>query len=306
MKIAVITIAYNEDYQYDSWKSYYEEYKDEVNLHIIVDNNSRKEYKEKIQKAFPDSVFIENDKNTGTTGAYNLGVKYALKDGADAIMFVSQDIRLEKGCITGLYDLLFSEEKIGMVAPLLLSGKDKDMIEEYGGTIDPKTIAVRKNYLRERITADLPDKLEVNFIAGGINMTKSEVYKKIGLLDESLFMYGEESDWGLRVINGGYKMVVAKKFKSWHEHIFITDSSSKNKFRSPMSFFLINRNRLALVRKYNRSAYLLFTVLKMFYEFPRANFRLLVNFQIKRIFANLLGILYGAAGKMTIPKILLK
>ena len=306
MKIAVITIAYNEDYQFDSWKSYYEEYKDEVHLHIIVDNNSRKEYKEKIRNAFPNSIYIESEKNTGTTGAYNLGVKYALKDGADAIMFVSQDIRLQKGCISGLYELLFSENKTGMVAPLLLSGKDKEMIEEYGGVIDPKTIAVKKNYMRERLSISLPDTLEVNFIAGGINMTKSEVYKKIGLLDEDLFMYGEEADWGLRVIKGGYKMVVTKKCLSWHEHIFITNSTAKSKFRSPMSFFLINRNRLALVKKYNSKSYLLFTILKMFYEFPRANFRLLMNFQFKRMYANIIGIFYGALGKMKIPGIVLR
>jgi GT2 family glycosyltransferase len=306
MKIAVITIAYNEDYQFDSWKSYYEEYMDEVNIHIIVDNNSRKEYKEMIRNAFPNSVYIESEKNTGTTGAYNLGVKYALKDGADAIMFVSQDIRLGKECISGLYDLLFSEDKIGMVAPLLLSGSNKEIIEQYGCTLDTKTLGVSLNFINRRITNDLPDTLEVNFIAGGINMTKSEVYEKIGLLDEDLFMYGEEADWGLRVIKGGYKMVVTKKCLSWHEHIFITNSSNKSKFRSPMSFFLINRNRLALVRKYNSRSYLFFTILKMFYEFPRVNFRLLINFQFKRIYANILGVFYGALGKMNIPEIFLR
>ncbi len=44
MKIAAITVTYNDDYKFDEWFQHYSEYKNELSQHIIVDNGSNKAF----------------------------------------------------------------------------------------------------------------------------------------------------------------------------------------------------------------------------------------------------------------------
>ena len=37
MNVAAITITYNDDYKFTEWLGHYQEYKDELYLHIVVD-----------------------------------------------------------------------------------------------------------------------------------------------------------------------------------------------------------------------------------------------------------------------------
>ena len=53
MKIAAITIYCNERFRADAWRKYYEEYKDDLYLHVIV-NNGNPEETEYLQELFPE------------------------------------------------------------------------------------------------------------------------------------------------------------------------------------------------------------------------------------------------------------
>lgn len=95
MKIAAITITYNDDYKFREWCIYYNEYKSEIDLHIIVDNGSEQQYLKQVKSFFTDSIIIERKTNGGCTGAYNNGLKMALeREDIDAILLIGNDIRL--------------------------------------------------------------------------------------------------------------------------------------------------------------------------------------------------------------------
>lgn len=55
MNVAAITITYNDDYKFTEWLGHYQEYKDELYLHIVVDNHSCEEYASKLRTFFPCS-----------------------------------------------------------------------------------------------------------------------------------------------------------------------------------------------------------------------------------------------------------
>lgn len=52
MNVAAITITYNDDYKFTEWLGHYQEYKDELYLHIVVDNHSCEEYASKLRTFF--------------------------------------------------------------------------------------------------------------------------------------------------------------------------------------------------------------------------------------------------------------
>lgn len=244
MKVACITISYNDDYKFEEWCNWYEIYKSELYLHIIVDNGSKKDFLDKVKSFFTDSHIIERKTNGGCTSAYNDGIKYALSDpNVDSIMLLGNDIKMKEGGITSLYNYLMSDEKLGMVGPLVLK-KDSDVIEDFGvniGTFINKFLY--KNVIKSQITVGL--NMYVDAVPGGVSLAKREYYEKVGLQDENLFMYSDERDMAYRTKEKGYKEGVTSSAVAWHQHIRCPFHDKRLK-----SNYLIARNRIYLEKKH--------------------------------------------------------
>lgn len=130
MKIACITVFCNEKFRLDNWKYYFSEYKDDISMHVIV-NNGNKEDTKILHEIFPDSIILESE-GSNLVRAYNIGTKYILKDKSiDAIMQITNDIKFKKGGIAELYKLLYSDKNIAVSGPVLLE-KDSNRVEVFG------------------------------------------------------------------------------------------------------------------------------------------------------------------------------
>jgi GT2 family glycosyltransferase len=245
MNVAAITITYNDGYKFREWYNHYLEYKDELFLHIIVDNGSDKDYIKLLDDTFIDSKIIKRTTNGGLTIAYNDGLTFALENKeVDAILIIGNDVRIEKGGTTKLYNFLMSRSDFGIVAPVLLA-KDSDIIDDFGCYISkflylkPQNVGCNVNEVNisERI---------VDTVTGGMSLSRREFYEQLGFQDENLFMYSDEVDLGLRAKRSAYKIAVTKSLKSWHQHI----NPGNRKTRLPYVGFLIGRNKLYLAYKH--------------------------------------------------------
>ena len=244
MKIASITIAYNEEYRFEGWCKWYEEYKDEIDYHIIVDNGSEPDYLEKVKSHFKESIIIERETNGGCTGADNSGIRYALQlPDVGAIMLLGGDIRLKPGTIEVLKKFLFSKNEYGMVGAVVFR-KDSNIIESYGDTVNK--IGIPHINYRNRHIEDVPQSLEVSYVGGGVNLAKREFYETVGLQDENLFMYNDEMDMFYRAKKLGIKEAVTKDAVAWHQHI---SYPSTNDLSWKMSY-LNGRNRVYIIKKH--------------------------------------------------------
>lgn len=245
MNIAAITITYNDDYKIKEWIDHYQFYKDEIYLHIVIDNSSNCNYLKQVETAFPDSVLIKRQTNGGCTIAYNDGIRYALANkNIDAIMLIGNDVRMEKGGVAKLYSFLMGNRAYGMVAPIMFS-KDSDTIEDFGSTITPFMIMNPIGY-KKKLEDFIFINHEVPAVMGGMNLAKRDFYEQIGLQDENLFMYSDEVDMGLRARNAGIKLAVTSGVKSWHQHI----NPPGNSIRLPFTSYLIGRNKVYLAQKH--------------------------------------------------------
>lgn len=244
MGIAVITIFCNESFRIPKWIEYYNLYKEEIDLHIVVNNGSKEGETEKLRGAFPDAILINLDVNGGVAAAYNAGIKYIIKNtDIDAVAFVGNDIKIEKGGLTELYKFLMENNSLGEVSPILL--KRDSMIIEDNGDYFTKNL-VMNEYDRGKVLSDDIQSHISDGLPGAINMAKIQMYKDIGLLDETLFMYSDEVDIGLRAMRYGYEFSSCAWVKAWHQH-----ENFKNKAtRDPWTNYLVIRNKVYLARKY--------------------------------------------------------
>lgn len=245
MKIASITVYCNEEFRLNDWLRYYNEYKNDIYKHIIVNNGNEKDT-ERLQKKFPDSIVLFSS-NKALTTAYNLAIKIALSEKQiDAIMLICNDIRLEPEGVVNLYEFLFSNYKFGMVSPVLLK-KDSEIIELYGANINPKNLSFIHLYAKHSLKDSLLNEVQYSAsLPGGMNLAKRSFYEKVGLQDEKLFMYSDEVDMGIRAKKNGFIMASTIKVKAWHQHVNRDNVNS----RSPLAGFLMGRNEIYLAKKH--------------------------------------------------------
>lgn len=272
MNVAAVTITYNDGFKFNEWYSHYLEYKDELYMHIIIDNGSEQEYVDKVCSTFTNSKIIKRTKNGGLTLAYNEGFRYALDDkNVDAIMVIANDVRIEKGSTTKLYNFLYSKSEFGMVAPIFLVG-DSMIVTDYGCRIS------KYLYLKPENEGDKLEDVSLNerfaeTVTGGMNMAKREFYEEVGLQDEKLFMYSDEVDLGLRAKASRFKIAVTKSALSWHQHI----NPENRKNRMPYVGFLISRNKIYLAYKH----FNFFKALSVFFYQSAVLIRFLFRFDFK-------------------------
>lgn len=246
MKLAGVSITYNDGYKVKEWARWYEEYKDELYKLIIVDNGSEVEYLKQVESLFSDAIIIKRSTNGGCTGAYNDGIRKALEDPeVTHIALVGNDCRVKSGGLTKCVELLDSDPELGMVAPVLLNA-DSDIVADFGDII-ANDLSLQEFGKGEKVD-DIPVEWRYcEAVTGGMNVSKRSFYETtVGLQDENLFMYSDEADMGLRARKAGVKMAVTKEALSWHQHI----NPPGNKRRHPFSNYLIARNKVYLGKKH--------------------------------------------------------
>lgn len=245
MNVAGITVTYNDDYKLDEWIKWYNIYKDELSIHIIVDNHSNNEYLQKVKQYFKNSIIIERDSNGGSTIAYNDGIKLALSQKSQFIALIGNDIKLQKGAISKCINELLDNPDLGMVSPIMFD-KDSMYIQDFGDTIN--NLLIMCEYKKGELYENINERVHYcDCIPGGMNIAKREFYESVGLQDERLFMYSDEVDMGIRAKNCGYKLASIGDALSWHQHINYNLSINK---RHPYSSYLIARNKVYLAQKH--------------------------------------------------------
>jgi len=191
-------------------------------------------------------------KNLGFCGGNNIGMKYALNNGAKHIVLLNQDTFVEPDFLSELIKTAESEEKIGAVQALLLYNDGKT-INSLGNQNHILGYGWCEGNYQQLTTYNLqlttPKK--ITYASGAAVLYKAELLKKIGLFDENYFSYNEDADVCWRARLAGYKTVLAPNSVVYHDYHFPTD---KNKKR----YFWMEKNRLYMVWKFYRLKTLLF------------------------------------------------
>ena len=162
---------------------------------IVIDNGSTDDSVKIINKKYPKIKIIENKKNLGYAEGNNVGIRYALKNKADYVLILNNDTIVDKKFLTELVKVGESNEKVGIVGPKVYHyGTNK--IQYLGiKNLFWNLVMYRKVVGRNKEDEGQFDSFtDVDAVAGCSTLIKSNVLKKIGVLDKELFLYWEEVD----------------------------------------------------------------------------------------------------------------
>jgi GT2 family glycosyltransferase len=260
---------------------------------IMIDNNSSDETVSYARRKLANSIIIQNSENRGTTGGYNVGYRYALRHGCNYIWNLAIDVIVDPHCLDELVEVAESDQSIGIAGPIVYYSHDKNRIESYGTSFEIRRCMKRENL---RGILDPVPKLpvmDVGYVDGGTAIIRHRVFQVVGLMDDKLFMYCEDSDFCVRAQRAGFRTVVAAGAKVWHRH-----DELRGRMPTRFSLFYATRNQFYLVKKHCSKKDWLLTILGNLWGTPRNTWRILAHMRFDLFLAYCLAIVYGMLGLM--------
>lgn len=184
---------------------------------VVVDNGSTDNSKtllEEYQRKNPERVnLIYNPKNFGFAGGVNTGIEWALNDDFEYVALFNNDAEADKDWLKQLVEAARPRE-IGISTGLLLHGDGKT-IDSTGDWYTTWGLPFPRN--RNDKTVNAPSGGYVFSASGGASLYKTSLLKEIGMFDEDLFAYYEDTDISFRAQLAGYKIIYNPKAIAYHK-----------------------------------------------------------------------------------------
>lgn len=179
---------------------------------IIIDNSSIDAMSISAESAVYNNIELAClTKNIGLAAAQNIGIKMASDLNATHIVLFDQDSLIEQGFINGLLEaeaaLLVAGKNVGAVGPLFC--------DPSSNVVYPAT--VYSGPFIKRVPLDKPNiEVEATFIIASGCLIRMDTLKKIGLMNDELFIDYIDVDWSLRAKRSGYNSYITSRAKMAH------------------------------------------------------------------------------------------
>jgi GT2 family glycosyltransferase len=184
---------------------------------VCVDNGSTDGSVEAVRDHHPDTHLIENGRNLGFAGGCNVGIRWALAQGAEWVVLVNNDAVIAPDAVAKFAAAAEQRPGAGVLAGKLYLGDHPDRIW-YAGQHFLAWLGYSGRHRGEgRRDSPRYQRLSRTDRATGALMAISRTaIEKIGMLDEDLFAYVEDVDYSLRARAAGFEVLFVPTARAWH------------------------------------------------------------------------------------------
>ncbi|MBT5872649.1 MAG: glycosyltransferase family 2 protein [Candidatus Latescibacteria bacterium] len=269
---------------------------------LVVDNGSSDNSAEAIsswrQKNTMALTVITVSQNLGFTGGCNFGIRHAQGLGTEYILLLNNDTVVTPDFLSVLVEVSENNDDVGAVGPKIFQF-NTDRIIDSAGVSAITTLGqpfLRGHGLPDRGQFD--EQTEVPYVTGCALLIKSTVIDQIGLLDTDYVSYFEDFDWGLRIIQSGYRCLYVPHAVIEHK------GSQTTQFESPTYYYFHTRNRIIFARKHVSWIPFLFAFLPYFvlYRYVRPAAKLLFHLRFQHFRTLNIGCMEGLTVRLTKPE----
>jgi len=197
---------------------------------IVVDNASADGTCEMIEARFPWVKLIKSGENLGFAKGNNLAIRQCV---GRYIALVNPDVIVLPGCLDALADFLDQNPKVGVVGPRVLNPdgtlqsscrRAPNLWNNFcSATALASAFKGSRFFAGEHMFFFPHDRtLAVDVLVFCFSVVRREAFETVGLLDEDLFMYGDDVDWCRRCWNAGWEVVFFPGAQAIHDRGKIT------------------------------------------------------------------------------------
>ena len=202
---------------------------------IIVENGNDETFqdlKKTVESRYQNIVLIHNNKNGGYGQGNNIGINRAK---AKIVLVVNPDVQFEE------YDFNEVLQRFSANPSLALIGG-----KQFGGM--NMSFWIRPEFEFFLFTSPIMKLLNIlniyfesiSFLSGAMLFIDKEKFEKIGMFDENIFLYREESDITKRILDNGYETLFIPQFSYRHlidDRGKLTDFSFQQEMKSTKYYF---------------------------------------------------------------------
>ncbi len=250
---------------------------------LLIDNGSQDGIGEAVAGEFPEVRLIETGRNDGFGRANNLGI---VNSRGKYILLLNSDTKIIEPIFDRLVEHMEAHPEAGGIGPQHFGGDGRHQVS-YGKFPNLFTEILRK-IMDYRISLNDPNirgyladlcsiEQEVDWLQGSCLLLRREALRQAGLLDESFFMYFEDTDLCKRIRDRGWKIVFCPMAKILH---YSGQSVKENILAGLVAY---RQSQLYFSRKHfgRRGDYLV--RLMLFVKFGVIGMRAFVEFLVKKL-----------------------
>jgi GT2 family glycosyltransferase len=215
LKLSIVIVNYNVEHFLEQCLISVKKATEQLDAEVfVVDNNSVDGSVAMVKNKFKTVKLIGNKENVGFSSANNQAIKLAK---GEYILLLNPDTVVEEDTFLKCLDFMDNQADSGGLGVKMIDGKGKFLPESKRGLPTPsvafyKIFGLSNLFPKSKImgkyhlgflSKDKNHSIEI--LSGAFMLLRKKALDKVGLLDESFFMYGEDIDLSYRLILGGYK-----------------------------------------------------------------------------------------------------
>lgn len=241
-KVGIVIVNYNgREYQNECIRSIYEMNYRNFEI-IVVDSNSQDDSVKMLLEEFPNVTVLIQNENVGVARGNNIGIKYVIDHGMEYTLLLNNDTVLDKNLLSNL--LCKASEKT-ITVPKIYYYNPSNLLWFAGGNINWKKIETVHEKYRETESIEETTPRYITYSPTCCMLIHNSIFQNVGMIDENYFMYYDDTDFCVRLIENGVSILYVPEAKLWHKV-----SSSTGGEASPLKTYYISRNYFYFEKKF--------------------------------------------------------
>ncbi len=194
-------------------------------LHVlVVDNGSTNgsvarlhEFLQDVKAGPTHFTLLESSQNVGFPSGANIGIREALRQGAEFIWLLNNDTECPPDTLEKLMLVAGREPEAGIVGTVLFYHSDPARVQAWSGGYIDRWLGTTSHYYKPvRQTRG-------SYTTFASALIRAEVLREVGLLYEGFFMYYDDSDFCLRMERTRWTIAVAESTAVLHKESASTE-----------------------------------------------------------------------------------
>jgi GT2 family glycosyltransferase len=218
---------------------------DDLDLRVImVDNGSHDDSVAHCREHHPQVDIIESPENLRWAGGNNLALRQLLQEGVpDGVLLLNNDTIVCKGALSRLMNVL-TESGNWAATPRICYADSPEILWYEGGQVGRWTGWVSHRGIRKRAVDYPVERSATEYGTGCALLLSRHALEVVGLLDEDYFLYGEDTDYSLRLRQAGGTIVHEPAAVVLHKVSRTTGADS------PRKAYMKSRSHMMLLRRH--------------------------------------------------------
>lgn len=212
---------------------------------ILIDNASQIDPAEQASQVLPGVICYRNDDNLGYAGGNNRGIEIALGRGAEFVLVLNNDTTVDSSIVDELLGQFDRHPSLGIVGPVVNFLDEPAAVMTDGVAFNPGPGTEFFKRVVVPPVAESPPLVPVDIVNGCCMMVRADVFRRVGMFDETFFIVHEESDLCLKAGRAGFACAVYGRTLVWHKgsSAFVRSGRQLQRYFDARNlFYLITRH----------------------------------------------------------------